>query len=153
MTRKDLTKRAADYLHNGGIRKPVSTKKKVFHISDDDGNSKDFIVKATDKTVMYTIDDIESILDALIEVTVDALKNGEPVTIRGFGGLDIKYRKERKTKIPMTDEWVTVDARCVPHFTFGHWLRMAAKQYELLLEEKGVDEPLPLFDDQEEDDE
>lgn len=153
MIRKELAKRIATYLHENNFRKPVSSKKQVFHISDDNGNSKDFVVKQSEKTVMYTIKDIEIFIDAYMSVIEDALKRGESVTIRNFGTFGLKYRKPRTARHPDTGELVEIDARYVPKFTFANGLRMAAKNYELLLAENNYTEPLPLFDEDSEEEE
>ena len=85
MNRKELVRRIAAVMKDNGIRKPISSPKQVFHISDDEGNTKDFVVKKTDKSVLFTIDDVESMVDAFICVIEDALKHGDSVSIRGFG--------------------------------------------------------------------
>ena len=148
MVRKDFVKRVADKLHDNNIRKPVSSPRQAFHISDDNGNKKDFIVKQTEKTVMYTIPDVENILDAIIEVIAETLKSGDTINIRKLGIFGLKYRRGRSTKLPNDDHVYAVESRYVPKFTSGSELRMAAKAYQLLREEQEVDEPLPLFDDE-----
>lgn len=129
------------------VRKLVSTPKQVFHISDDNGNKKDFVVRQTDKAVLFTAEDIEAVLDACQTVIEEALKRGDPINIRGFGTLGLKYRKTRATKVPGTDRWVTVEPRYIPKFTFGNDLRMCAKVYELSLSDHNLNDALPVFDD------
>ena len=135
MNRKEFDRRVTSIMRENGIRKPVSSPKQVFHISDDEGNKKDFIIRKTDKSVAFTIEDIEAVVDTCIYVIMDALKNGEDITFRGFGSLGVHHRKARATKRPDTGEWVEVGARYVPKFTFGNDLRMCAKLYELSLNE------------------
>ena len=135
MNKKDLISKAAEVLRSNNIRKPVSTPKQVFHISDDEGNQKDFVVKKTDKTVLYNMDDVAAILDACLNVIEEAIKHGEEVTIHGFGTLGVHQRAARTTKHPETGEIVKVNARYVPKFSFGNTLRMAAKVYELSLDD------------------
>lgn len=60
MNRKELVRRIANVMRENNIRKPVSSQKQVFHISDDEGNTKDFVVKKTDKGVLFTYDDVEA---------------------------------------------------------------------------------------------
>lgn len=150
MVRKDFVKRVADILHENNIRKPVSSPKQVFHISDDNGNHKDFIVKQTEKTVMYTIPDVDNILDAIIQAIVEALRSGDTVSIRKLGIFGLKYRKGRSTKLPNDDHIYTIESRYLPKFVCGNELKMAAKTYQLLREEQGGAEPAPLFDDEDE---
>lgn len=135
MNKKDLIGRATEALRNNNIRKPVSTPKRVFHISDDDGNRKDFVVRQTDRSVLYNTNDVAVILDACLSVVEDAIKHGEDVSIYGFGTLGVHKRAARQTKHPDTGETVEVSARYVPKFSFGNALRMAAKLYELSLDD------------------
>lgn len=146
MVRKDFVKRVVEALHENNIRKPVSSPKQVFHISDDNGNQKDFVVKQTEKTVMYTAPDVENILDAIIQTISEALKSGDTVSIRKFGVFGLKYRKGRSTKLPGDERVYTVESSYLPKFVCGNDLKMAAKTYQLLREEQNGGEPLPLFD-------
>lgn len=138
MNKKDLIGRIAEALRDNNIKKPVSVPKQVFHISDDEGNSKDFIVKKSARSVLYNANDITAILDACLSVIEDSVKNGEPVYIHGFGTIGVHKRAARRTKHPSTGEVVEVKERYVPKFTFGNNLRMAAKLYELSLADRKV---------------
>lgn len=135
MNRKELSRRITNVLRENNVRKPVSTPKHVFHISDDAGNQKDFVIKQTDKNVIYTYNDVDAVIDAMLEVVKDALSRGEQVAIRGFGTFGLRFRKARSTRNMVTKERVEVAARYVPKFIFGDQLRMAAKLYELSLGE------------------
>lgn len=135
MNKKELVSRVALRLRENDMKKSVSIKKHTFHISDDYGNTKDFMVKAEKKDVIYTIDDANAIIDACLEVIKDSLSKGEPVSISGFGTLFLNYRKERSTVHPITREPVVVKARYSPKLSFGSDLRMCAKLYELSLDE------------------
>lgn len=154
MNRKQLISNITAVLKDSNKRKEVSSPKHTFHISDDHGNSKDFVVKATEKTVMYTTKDVEAIIDACIKVVEDSIKRGEAVTIQGFGSLHVHHRKGRKTKSPGTDEWVDVPERYIPKFDFGNRLRLAARVYGWSLKDTPFTMPPPVNDDvYEEDDE
>lgn len=145
MNKKELISKTADMLRDNHIRKPVSLPKQVFHISDDEGNSKDFIVKKTDKEVLYTVTDVGAVIDACIAVIEEAMKRGEDVSIHGFGSLGLIYRAARSTKHPDTGEPVIIDAHYIPKFNFGNDLRMAAKVYELSLEEEEFKKKHPVI--------
>ena len=134
MNKKELVRRVATTMRDKNIRKLVSSKKQVFHISDDEGNSKDFTIKKSDKGVLFTIDDIEVVIDNIISVIEESIKQGEPISIHGFGTLGLHYRKARSTKHPDTGESVVVPARYIPKFDYGKDLRMCAKIYELSLD-------------------
>ncbi len=139
MNKKDLISRAAEVLRNNDIRKSISTPKQVFHISDDEGNKKDFIVRKTDKSVLYNVNDVSAILEACLSVVEDAIKHGEKVHLQGFGTLDVRQRAARQTKHPESGEVVEVKARYVPKFSYGNNLRIAAKLYELSLSDASTD--------------
>lgn len=136
MNRKELVRLASNVMRENSIKKPVYARRQVFHISDDSGNTKDFIIKQSDTGVSYTIEDIDAVLDACIYVIQEALKRGESITVRGFGSLGLNYRKARMTKHPSTGEPVDIDAHYVPKFVFGNDLKMCAKIYELSIGEK-----------------
>lgn len=139
MTKKDLISRVVSVLQSNGISKKISTPKQVFHISDDEGNQKDFIVRKSDKEVYFNSNDIASIVDACLLVVEDAIKQGEEVTLHGFGTLGLHHRAARKTKKVGTDEWVNIDARYVPKFVAGNNLKIAAKLYEMSLYDSPAD--------------
>lgn len=136
MNKQELIKSVSDLLSENKIKKHITTPKQVFHISDDDGNSKDFSIKQTEKTIAYTQTDIATIMEACLCVIQESLKRGEPVSIRGFGTLGLTYRKPRITKYIGTDEDVVIDGHFIPKFAFGNDLRMCAKMYELSLGDK-----------------
>lgn len=135
MNKRELVSRVSNVLRENGVAKPVSSPKKVLHISDDEGNCRDFIVKQVNKKVLFNINDINSIIDACLAVIEDSIKRGEEVSIHGFGTLGVHKRAGRVTKHPITQEWVNVDERYVPKFSFGNNLRTAAKLYELSLKD------------------
>lgn len=155
MTKKDFARKAADILRQNGARKTVAIPKQVFHLSDDNGNHKDFTVRAQDENVVYTVSDVEKILDALLCATKEALKVGDPIYISGFGSMGLKYRKPRQTREMGTGEIIDVAGRFVPKFTFGNDLRVCARIYEMSLNDRmNVPEAMPddYWDDDEDGD-
>lgn len=139
MNKQKLIEKVTDVLKDNNIRKPVTAQRTVLHITDDDGNNSDFVIKKSNKGLLFTTKDVAAVVDALIAVIEDSLKHGEEISIYGFGTLGIKYRAARKTKHPESGEPVEVGARYTPKFTFGNSLRMAAKIYELSLGENQGD--------------
>lgn len=129
-----------------GIRKSVTVPKQVLHISDDEGNHRDFTVKRSDKNVLYTIPDIEAVLDALLSVVWDALAHGEHVTIHGYGTLSLRHRPARKLKHVATGEETTEPERYLPKFTSGSEFKLAAKVYEASIDDLSA--PLPLYEEE-----
>lgn len=135
MNRKEFVRKVAETLRDNDIRKPVSSPKHVFHISDDCGNSKDFVVKQSDKSILFTVIDIENIVDACLSVVADLLKNGDTLSIRGFGTLGLRYRKGRKMR-DTNGEWIECPPGFMPKFTCGNELKRSAKLYEVAMQDK-----------------
>lgn len=135
MNRMEFVRRVAHEMRENNMRKPVSTPKHVFHISDDEGNSKDFVIKKSDKSVLYTVDDVEAVVNTCIDVIKEVIQTGEPISIKGLGTLGLHHRKARRTVHPETGKPVEVAARYVPKFSFGNDLRRCAKIFELSLED------------------
>lgn len=149
MNKKDLISKTTEVLRNNNMRKPISSPKQVFHISDDEGNHKDFVVRKTDKSVLYNTNDVTNILEACLAVTEDAIAHGEDISIYGFGTLGVHQRAARTTKHPETGEPIEISAHYVPKFSFGNTLRVAAKLYELSLSDSHIELPPPIDEDDE----
>ena len=145
MTRKEMISRTAAVLRENGIRKPVSIPRQVFHISDDEGNTKDFSVKKTDRNVQYNMDDVEAVVTALIQVIEDALKDGDFVSVHGFGRLSLAWRKEHTVKNVLDGQPVTIEGYYTPKFYVGNDLKRCAQIYEQRLKDRELKAPLPVF--------
>lgn len=126
-------------LKENGVRKTMRPTRHVLHVSDDDGNQTDFVLKRQDTAVLFQVEDIEIILKYCIQAMENALQSGESINARGFGKLEVKYREARRTKDIETGEWIDVAGRYVPKFTFGSDLRTAAKLYEISLTEGEIE--------------
>lgn len=135
MNKQGLIDKVTAVLKDNNVRKPVTAQKTVLHITDDEGNNSDFVIKKSNKGLLFTAKDVTAIIDALIAVVEDSMKRGEEISIHGFGTLGVKYRAARKTKHPESGELVEIGERYVPKFNFGNSLRMAAKVYEMSLTE------------------
>ena len=145
MKKKDLISRTAEILRKSNIRKPISMPKQVFHISDEEGNHKEFVIRKTDKTVMYNANDVAAIIDACMLAIEDAVKHGEEVYIHNFGTLSVNKRAATAVKRLDTGEKMSIAEHYVPKFTCGKSLRLAAKLYGLSL--KDSKEPFPEYSD------
>ena len=81
------------------------------------------------------LDDVESAVNCLLKHMADALVKGERIEIRGFGGLDLRYRPPRIARNPKTGEAVTLPAKGVLHFKPGKDLKdrvnAARDQYDI----------------------
>ena len=136
MNKKDLINKTVEVLKDNDIRKRVSAQKTVFHISDDNGNESDFIIRKAEKGLLFTSNDVCAIVDACLAVIEDSIKRGESINLHGFGTFSLGKRAERQTKHPATGEPVIISSRYVPKFNFGNNLRMAAKVYEMSLTDR-----------------
>ena len=66
-------------------------------------------------------------LDALISSIAEALKDGDNVTLMGFGSFEAKNRPAREGRNPATGEKVMIPAAKVPGFRAGKGLKDAVK--------------------------
>lgn len=135
MNRREFVRKVTDVLRENDIRKPVYSAKHTFHISDDEGNSKDFIVKQKDRNLLFTIEDIDQIVNVCMAVIADALANGDSISVRGFGTLGLRYRKGRKMR-DTNGEWIDCPPGFMPKFSCGNELKRSAKLYEASVNEK-----------------
>ena len=149
MNKRELICKVAEVMRDNGVKKTIKIPKQTFTISDNEGNSKEFVVKKTDKLVNLNIEDVGNVIDACIAVIEDALKRGESVSVYGFGNLGLHYRKPRKTKRIDTGEDVDVPGRFVPKFSYGNELRLAANIYESSLNDELKETVENCFDEQE----
>lgn len=124
------------------MRKPVSALRSVLHISDDTGQSHDFIIRKPATALLYCKKDITKIVDACLDVIVDAMQRGEDIAFYSFGKIGIHYRAARDTIHPRTKQPVHIDERYTVKFFPGGELKRAAKLYSLNLKEQEEGERL-----------
>lgn len=146
MNKVDLISNVSEYLYANNKRKTVSIPRQVFTISTDSGQSHQFSVKPSNKEFRYTKEDVDAFLEALVYVIKESLKNGEEVSLQGFGTLGLKYRKPRWVYHPETGERIDVEGMYLPKFKFSGDLRRCASIYgerkkDMELEEKVAEMP------------
>ncbi len=66
-------------------------------------------------------------LDCVISTISDALKEGESVSIAGFGTFKVADRAARKGRNPQTGKEIDIEASRVPRFTPGKALKDSLK--------------------------
>lgn len=66
-----------------------------------------------------------TVLDALLETITETLRQGEDVTLTGFGTFHVKQRAARTGRNPRTGESVAIAASRVPAFKAGKSLKDA----------------------------
>lgn len=59
------------------------------------------------------------VLDAFLDTVIDAVANGEKVTLVGFGSFEARQRKEREGRNPATGEPLKIAASTIPAFSPG----------------------------------
>lgn len=64
-------------------------------------------------------------LDAMVEAVADSLKNGDSVSLVGFGTFTVKDRAARTGRNPQTGEPIQISAARVPSFKAGKALKDA----------------------------
>lgn len=69
----------------------------------------------------------EKALTAFTEGVTKALKNGDRVSLVGFGSFEVAKRAARKGRNPQTGEEIKIKASKVPKFRPGKALRNAVK--------------------------
>ncbi len=64
-------------------------------------------------------------LDAALDAVTDALKQGDSVSLVGFGTFSVKHRAERTGRNPQTGKSIKIAAANVPGFKAGKGLKDA----------------------------
>lgn len=149
MNKSELVSAVTKKLLEENKAKKMHAQRHKFYISDPDGNCAEFEIKRKLRSIPFTNKDVESILDAILDVTEESIRCGDGVSIQGFGNLCLHKRAARRTKKPGTNEWVEIEERLVPKFFFGNRLRMAARAFELIKEDSDTDAfplPDPIYD-------
>lgn len=71
--------------------------------------------------------DVELVLESLEDVVMNELRQGNKVTLTGFGTWKVSNRAAREGINPQTKEKITIPAMTVPKFTAGKTLKEAVK--------------------------
>lgn len=143
MTEKDLAKRIVDILKQNNVRKDVRATRMVLHISDDEGNSKDFVARKPRTDVMFDKNDVLAVVQAFMAAVSNAILNGEEIRMYNFGTFKLKQKAASKARHPETRELVDVPAYYYPSFVFSRRLKNAAKLFTASEREReGVSEDL-----------
>ncbi|WP_293151242.1 HU family DNA-binding protein [Microcoleus sp. bin48.metabat.b7b8b9.023] len=68
-----------------------------------------------------------AVLNALLDVIIEALASGDKVTLVGFGTFESRDRKARQGRNPKTGEPIQIAAGVAPVFTAGKNFREAVR--------------------------
>ncbi len=85
------------------------------------------LIAAVATNAGLTKKDAEKAVSATLDVITAALKNGEKVSLVGFGTFEVRERKERQGRNPQTREPMTIPASKLPAFSAGKALKDAVK--------------------------
>ncbi|OKH19352.1 HU family DNA-binding protein [[Limnothrix rosea] IAM M-220] len=61
----------------------------------------------------------DTVVSATVEAIMEAVANGEKVTLVGFGSFEPRQRKAREGRNPKTNEKMQIPATVVPAFSAG----------------------------------
>ena len=78
----------------------------------------------------YTKKAATDIVDDFTDIVLENLREGNTISLRGFGCFDILERKARSCPNPQTGEKVEVPAHWIPRFYPGNKMRLAVKMWE-----------------------
>ena len=87
--------------------------------------TKSELIKAVAAKADVTKKDAEIVVNAVFDVITDSLKDGEKVSMVGFGPFEIRERAARKGLNPRTGETIEIAAAKLPTFKAGKALKDA----------------------------
>lgn len=137
MTQTQLVRATAALIRDVGVKKKIVYPPQKFYVSDDEGNTREFSVRKSEKSVPYTVEDVDNIMRALLETIKEALRNGDDVSLMNFGRFGLYYRKPRKTRnVADKTQWVDIPGHYFPKFFPAGETKACAKSFEGKLEER-----------------
>jgi nucleoid DNA-binding protein len=89
--------------------------------------NKDALVDAIAAKTELAKKAVEGVIDALQEKITDEIRQGNKVTLTGFGTFRVSKRAARQGINPQTKETIQIPAMTVPKFTAGKALKEAVK--------------------------
>ena len=85
-------------------------------------NKAELISVVAEKTAVSR-KDVDKVVNGVLDTIMEALKNGEKVSLVGFGAFEAKDRPARKGHNPMTGEVISIAASKAPAFKAGKSLK------------------------------
>lgn len=86
------------------------------------------LVSKVAETAGLTKVQAEAAVNAFVTVVSNSLKDGEKVSLKGFGSFELSERKERVGKVPGSDQIVTIPARKAPVFKASSTLKKSVNE-------------------------
>ena len=86
------------------------------------------LVSKVAETAGLTKVQAEAAVNAFVTVVSNSLKDGEKVSLKGFGSFELSERKERVGKEPGSDQIVSIPARKAPVFKASSTLKKSVNE-------------------------
>ena len=87
--------------------------------------NKEELVKSIVEKSQLNKENATKALDAIVATITNSLKQGEPVSLVGFGSFKVSKRAAREVRNPRTGAPISIPATTVPAFTPGKTLKEA----------------------------
>ena len=85
------------------------------------------LIAAVANDANLTKKDAEAAVNSALNAITAALKDGDKVTLVGFGTFEVRERPERKGRNPQTGAEITIEAPKLPAFKAGKALKDAVQ--------------------------
>lgn len=102
-----------------------SFKQETFHEGDTAYMNKAELIEAVAEKADLSKADATRAVDALLGAVTEALKNGDQVSLVGFGTFEVRERAARNGRNPKTGETIRIAASRAPAFKAGKALKDA----------------------------
>jgi DNA-binding protein HU-beta len=89
--------------------------------------NKDALVDSISAKADLSKKDVELVIDAMTEIVTEQLRQGNKVTLTGFGAFRVSKRAAREGINPQTKAKITIPAMTLPKFTAGKALKEAIR--------------------------
>lgn len=89
--------------------------------------NKSAVVNAVAQKTGYSKKEVETVLQAILDVVTDTMQEGGQVTFTGFGSFTTSNRAARDGVNPATGEKIKIPAMTVPKFKAGKALKDAVR--------------------------
>lgn len=89
--------------------------------------NKDSLIHAIVEKTELSKKDVEAVIECMTDEITAELRNGNKVTLTGFGTFKVSNRAAREGINPQTKAKITIPAMTVPKFTAGKTLKEAVK--------------------------
>lgn len=89
--------------------------------------NKDSLVESISTKTDLSKKDVEMVIDTMVDSITEQLRQGNKVTLTGFGAFRVSKRAAREGINPQTKAKIQIPAMTLPKFTAGKALKEAVK--------------------------